>query len=382
MINIIVSYILIVGSFNSSTAAIKNDTKWFNLAIKYAVKNKKPLILTSGKTYYLDNLDKILLKENESLEIKGHKNTLIYTSSSNKQLSSLFDIEAKDTNHSTFQMTGLTIDGKSNRVQFFQKKFEDLRLCIGVTTVGVSNVSIVFVNFKNLYGGGIKTNIFRSFKANYVNFSNVGGKWPHGDGNDSFGDGIYLGYAAQNAVANISNCLITGYSDKINFGGFYKNLSRAGVVAEFNKFSHLDLTISNTKFTGYQRSIHLEGSNTSLKVNNCTFNRYICGVFVFGYEAKDVYVINSSFMQVYDKGAFGGAKGVVTGYANNNQAFLTGCRINNPKYYRENEMKATFTNCVLKFEQYTPPSRASVFRNCTFQTTSPIVASFGKILKN
>jgi len=382
MINLIVSCLLILGSCNASNVAVKSDTKWFNLAVKDALKNKKVLKLIKGKTYYLDNLDKIFMKENEFLQIKGNNNKIIYKSTSNKQLSSLFDIEARGTINTAFSMSGITIDGKSNPVQFYQKKYEDLRLCVGVFAVGVSKVSFSSVNFKNIYGVGIKTNVFKTFKANFVNFSNVGGKWHQGDGFDSFGDGIYLGYASANAVATITNCNIIGYSDKEDLGGFYKNLSRAGVVAEYNKTSHLALTITNTKFIGYQRSIHIEGSRTSLNVNNCTFNRYICGVFVFGYEAKDVYVINSSFMQVYDKGAFGGAKGVVTGYANNNQAFLTGCRINNPKYYRENEMKATFTNCVLKFEQYTPPSRASTFRNCTFQTTSPIVASFGKILKN
>ena len=382
MINLILTCLLTLGTFKAPSSIIKNDTKWFNLAIKKALKNKKVLSLTSGKTYYLDNLDKIVLKENESLQIKGSKNIIIYTSTSNNRVSSLFEIEAKGTNHSTFLLSGVTINGKLNKVQFFQKKYENLRLCMGIFTVGVTHVSLSAVNFKNLYGGGIKTNIFKNFNASLLNFSNVGGKWYQGDGYDSFGDGIYLGYAFPNAVANINNCIITGYSDKIALGGFYKNLSRAGVVAEYNKASHLDLTITNTKFTGYQRSIHIEGSHTSLKVNKCTFNKYICGVFVFGYEAQDVYITNSSFLQVYNEGAFGAAKGVVTGYANNNQAFLNNCKITNPKYYRENEMKVTFTSCTLKFDQFTPPSRASIFKNCTFKTAIPLLSSFGTILKN
>jgi len=361
----------------------KDDTEWLNEAIKSSIKSGSPLVLGKGKIYYIKgDIKKVLLRENQMLNINGNGSTIVYSVDPNRQISSPIDVESKLTKNTTLTIKNLTFDGSPNPIQFSEKVYSNLRLAVGISSVGVTKVSLSSVKFKNIYGAGIRCLIFREFAASNVNFNRVGGKWPHGDGYDSFGDAIYLGYALDGASAEIKNCSIMGYSDYPNFGGFYKNLSRAGIVAEYNKKSHLKLSVTGTKIEGYQRAIHIEGSNTSLNLTSCTFDRYICGVFVFGYEAKDVYVSRCKFLKTYEGGKFGGAKGVITGYANNNQAFLKGCYVESTTFYRENEMKSTYDRCTISFDNFTAPSRSSTFKNCILRTSNKLNATFGRVISS
>ncbi|MFD2743002.1 hypothetical protein [Sphingobacterium populi] len=358
----------------------KSDAEELNQLISVAVKNQTPVNLERGRTYKVDKaIQKVVLSAGQKLTINGNGSKIDFLANSGKQLSYLFHIQSKEYNaKAVFSINNVTIDGSQNPVQFDSKSYSKLILAVPIFTERIGEVNLDAINMSNIYGAGARINVFGKFSANNLKFNRVGGKWYKTDDFDAFGDAIYLAYARDNAVAIIKNSHLEGYPASPNLGGWKENLSRCGIVAEYNKTNLLTLTVENTEMVGYHRSIHIEESKTALDVNNSTFERFGSAVFVYGFAAKDVYIKNSKFINNVDS-FFGGAKGIVTAYANNNKGFVTNCKIQSNTFFRNNEITVVYKNSDFQFTKYSKPNRSSSFENCNFSTTANLASDFGKM---
>ncbi len=372
--------LLSLGSASKVNAVQKNDSKELNELIKKALSENKPIVLDRNRTYRVDKeINAVELKPGQEFSVQGNGAKINFVANSGNRESYLFHVFSKDYNTTgAVSITNLHIEGGENPVQFDVRDYSKLRTAVPIYTERIAAVSLTNVSMRKIYGNGVRIHVFGQFTARNLDFKEVGGKWHTGDDFDSFGDAIYLAYARGDSRALIENCHFEGYSATPNLGGFKHNLCRSAIVTEYNQKNLLNLSVRNSKLIGYHRSIHIESSRTELDVNNTEFNRFGCGVFVFGYEARDVTINNSKFIDNVDA-FFGGARGMVTGYANNNKAIVTNSEIRSDGFWRENEMNITYRSSQFKFNTYSRPSRSSRFENCTFQTSAKLGDDFGKM---
>lgn len=375
-----ISVLLCFGSAFSANVAKTNDSKELNELIAKALLENRAIVLERNRTYRIDKeIKPIQLKPGQQFSIEGNGAKINFVANTGNRESYLFHISSKDYNtKGSVNITNLHIEGGENPTQFNVRDYNKLRIAIPIFTERILSVSLNNVSMRKIYGAGVRVNVFGQFSASNLDFKEVGGKWYTSNDYDSFGDAIYLGYARDDSKAIIENCHLEGYAASPSQGGFKQNLSRSAIVAEYNKKTLLNLSVRNSKLIGYHRSIHIEASKTALDVNNTEFNRFGCGIFVFGYEARDLTVNNSKFIDNVDA-FFGGAKGIVTGYANNNKAIVTNSEIRSDGFWRENEMNITYRSSQFKFNTYSRPSRSSRFENCTFQTSANLGDDFGKM---
>ncbi|MCL7988627.1 hypothetical protein M8998_11830 [Sphingobacterium sp. lm-10] len=369
-----------LGSAFILNAAQVNDSKELNELITKALSENKTIVLDRNRTYRIDKeIKPIQLKPGQQFSIEGNGAKINFVANTGNRESYLFHISSKDYNSTgSVSITNLHIEGAENPTQFAVRDYNKLRLAIPLFTERIFSVSMSNVSMRKIYGAGVRVNVFGQFSARNLDFKEVGGKWYTSNDYDSFGDAIYLGFARGDSQAIIENCHLEGYSATPFQGGFAQNLSRSAIVTEYNQKNLLNLSVSNCKLIGYHRSIHMEASRTALDVKNTEFNRFGCGVFVYGFEARDISIENSKFIDNVDA-FFGGAKGVVTGFANNNKAVVTNSEVRSDAFWRENEMNVTYRSSQFKFNTYSRPSRASRFENCTFQTRANLGDDFGKM---
>jgi hypothetical protein len=134
----------------------------------------------------------------------------------------------------------------------------------------------------DICGYGIRLKNFVSATINKVNERNVGGHFPVENGNDSFGDGIWLGHydvqtvrqSRKSSYAKISNCLIQAYNAQTN-GNF---ASRCGITVEgFNSHAPdilMKVDVDNSTISDYDRNLHVEGISSNIKYTNCNIRNF------------------------------------------------------------------------------------------------------------
>jgi hypothetical protein len=184
--------------------------------------------------------------------------------------------------NSSITIKNLNIKAPEILPQWTNINYNAHKLVIAIETDGVYAVNISNCKLNDICGYGIRLKNFVAANIVGVTEMNVGGHFPIENGNDSFGDGIWLGHydvqnvrrTRKNTKAAISNCIIKGYNTATN-GNF---ASRSGITVEaFNSFAPdiiMNLSVKNSIISDYDRNLHVEGISSKINYSNCKIRNF------------------------------------------------------------------------------------------------------------
>lgn len=234
------------------------------------------------------------------------------------------------------------LDGSRRAQNLFETKVvEDLTK--GTNGIWAVATNVIFENLvvQHMYGQATKT-FARNFSTNNVGLFDVGGRWWTSDGNDSFGDGFYIGTGG-----NTSGTISVSFNNTTSIGKYsrqYPENHQEGSPLVQDLYSRIGFTIerfggtnrnevlasfNNCNFQNYERGIHQELAliNSKITLQSTVFNSCV----MFGNylsETMRVYAENCS-LGFYGS-EYQGSKGVVRNYqSTSTDVYLKKCIVTN-----------------------------------------------------
>ncbi|MEJ7559105.1 MAG: hypothetical protein WKF66_12415 [Pedobacter sp.] len=237
-------------------------------------------------TYYIQSGNYWTIPSQLKLTIDGKGSTIIVDkkAAAVAQETYVMAFKCSDNNslNSSITIKNLNIKAPEILPQWTNTNYQAHRLVIAMETAGVSAVNIINCKLNDICGYGIRLKNFLSATISGVIETNVGGHFPIENGNDSFGDGIWLGHydvqnvrrTRKNTNATISSCIIKGYNTATN-GNF---ASRSGITVEaFNSFAPdivMNVNVKNSTISDYDRNLHVEGISSKITYSNCKIRNF------------------------------------------------------------------------------------------------------------
>jgi len=315
-------------------------TKLLN-AFTYALQNNIPVQLGVKKEYNITNQMKLELTTGKKLSIKGNGSTIKFTGSGVTGIQSMLEITDNSTTNLTstiIEVDELTFDGIGVPEQWDVTVYANLKQLWGLT-LRADTIRLNNVQFKNLYGYGIKIRGYQNIIIDGVKAENVGGCWYTNDTYDAFGDAIYVGGGKQTTnETTINNVHVVGYpSDRVR-------KSRIGIA--FEKDVEI-VNIKNIYIEGYNRSIHIENC-PNIIFNGISLQTRRSDVHTYIHTGYKTFSIDSWDAECTSGGAYGGRSGLI--------AFDTitdsprSCKIKNGKIKIINDVATNFLSEKVVFE--------------------------------
>lgn len=315
--------------YNALSYGFKNDGITDNLdAFNDFITNHNNCTLFMPEGNYIVNG---FINVNKHINIVGKNAVIIPTLSKGDVLTPILEFDYD------CYVEGITIDGTNiGDNSWSETNVDNLHLISGMLFNG--NAVIKNCTFKNFWGDGLFAQ--GQHTEIYNCYFNVGGKWPQNDGNDKFGDAIYI--KANAKYVNIHDCTLDMlFNNNIN--------SRAGIVCEFIDTNETSLILTNTKIIHANRGIHIENTvKTKISLNGCIFEN--CDAQVFNWT-------NTNTTRLV---------------AQNTNFYPTGRNYNGQ--YGFNQLCGVFENCYIG--ETTSPLRDlenAIFINCKFIVADSLI---------
>jgi hypothetical protein len=250
--------------------------------IQAAIDNRASIVsFPPGGIYRVQSGNYWTIPNKLKLTIDGNRSTIIVDKKASvlAQETYIMAFKCSDDNSLDTRVTikNLNIKAPAILPRWTNTDYKAHRLVIAIETDGVYTVNISNCKLSDICGYGIRLKNFVTAIIDGVTENNVGGHFPIENGNDSFGDGIWLGHydvqnvrqSRRNTNAKISNCTIKGYNTSTN-GNF---ASRSGITLEaFNSFAPdilMNVSVTNTTISDYDRNLHVEGISSRINYSNC-----------------------------------------------------------------------------------------------------------------
>jgi hypothetical protein len=240
----------------------------------------------SGGTYRIQAGNYWTIPDQLKLTINGNKSTIIVDkkAAAAAQETYVMAFKCSDNNSLNSKLTIKNLNIKAPEIlpQWTNTNYSAHRLVMAIETDGVHTVNINSCKLSDICGYGIRLKNFVTANVDKVTETNVGGHFPIENGNDSFGDGIWLGHydvqqlrtTRKKTQASITNCIIKSYNTAIN-GNF---ASRCGITVEaFNSFAPeivMTVNVRNSTISDYDRNLHVEGISSKINYTNCKIRNF------------------------------------------------------------------------------------------------------------
>ncbi|MES9772173.1 hypothetical protein ABWK50_14340 [Priestia megaterium] len=281
-----------------------DETSKLQSAFSYALQNNLSIEMGVKREYAVSDQIKLELARNQKISIIGNGSTIKFIGTGKAGVTSIIEINDNSTKNLTntiIEVSDLKFDGRGVPEQWSETTYSNIKQLWGLT-LRADTIRLKNLQFKNVYGYGVKVRGFQSVSINGFQSQNVGGSWNTNDTYDAFGDSIYIGGGKQpNNTALIENVHAVGYpSDR-------PRKSRIGLTFEKN----VEIAnIKNLYIEGYNRAWHVEGSpNINLTIQNMKTRRSdLHGYVHTGYKAI---LINSWDAECKEGDSYGGRSGIL-----------------------------------------------------------------------
>jgi hypothetical protein len=272
--------------YNISTQK-KDNADIIKKGVQAAIDKKAKVVAFPAKGIYrIASGNYWSVPDNFNLDIDGAGSTIIVDGKAAGVAQETYVMAFKCTDinsiNSAISIHKLNIRAPDITPKWTSKNYGDHRLVMAIETDGIYNVKISDCVLNDIYGYGIRLKNFVNANVNKVTENNVGGHFPVENGQDSFGDGIWVGQydvqtvrsSRKKSYAKISNCVFKGYNTATN-GNF---ASRCGITVEgFNSYSAdiaVKVDVSSTTVAEYDRNLHVEGISAAVTYTNCTLRNF------------------------------------------------------------------------------------------------------------
>lgn len=328
-----------VKNYGANGDGVTDDSRAIQNAFN-ATKSGDAIVIFPKGTYKISTSLKI--QNNGSLTIKGDGSVITPVGTGGY---SIVNITQNTT--ATSNIEDLTINGQyTTQSQWGLTNWNKRILNNGLDITG-GNANITNCKLENIWGNGIRFLQSGSIIMNGVVINNVGGHWYQNNTYDAFGDAIYIGDRSNITNVTINNVQAVGKTDDRT--NAKNNLSRIGIAVENLKKGYSDtktmITVTNSSFTNYERSIHVEGNLGSVIFNISNTNLKGRVLFLgFNNKVKPIINIDKSSMAFY-KGNYNGTYGL----AKSAIVKATNCTINNTgdgQAMGASQTEADFLNCT------------------------------------
>jgi hypothetical protein len=272
--------------YNVSTRNVDNAV-YIKQGIQAAIDKRAKVILFPGPgVYRIKSGNYWTVPDGINLQIDGKGATIVVDKAAAAVAQETYVMAFKCANlnsvNSRLAIKNIKVMSPQIVPQWTNSNYAEHKLVIAIETDGIHTVNVTDCMLNDICGYGIRLKNFVDVKINKIIEHNVGGHFPIENGNDSFGDGIWLGHydvqsvrqSRKNTNANISNCIIQAYPTQKN-GNF---ASRCGITVEgFNSYAPdivAKVGITNCTISDYDRNLHVEGISSIIKYTNCKIQNF------------------------------------------------------------------------------------------------------------